>query len=1127
MTLVTPPPLDQEDDEMLVPHSDFATEGPQPMEVAPAETANTVDAQAVDDPPSARFTWTIENFARLNTKKLYSEVFYVGGYKWRVLIFPKGNNVDHLSMYLDVADSATLPYGWSRYAQFSLAVVNQIHNKFTVRKDTQHQFNARESDWGFTSFMPLSELYDPSRGYLVNDTIVVEADVAVRRVTDYWSHDSKKETGYVGLKNQGATCYMNSLLQTLYHIPYFRKAVYHMPTTENDMPSGSIPLALQSLFYKLQYSDTSVATKELTKSFGWDTYDSFMQHDVQELNRVLCEKLEDKMKGTVVEGTIQQLFEGHHMNYIECINVDYKSTRKESFYDLQLDVKGCRDVYASFDKYVEVERLEGDNKYHAEQYGLQDARKGVLFIDFPPVLQLQLKRFEYDFMRDTMVKINDRYEFPLQLDLDREDGKYLSPEADRSVRNLYTLHSVLVHSGGVHGGHYYAYIRPTLSEQWFKFDDERVTKEDMKRALEEQYGGEEELPQTNPGFNNSPFKFTKYSNAYMLVYIRESDKEKIICNVDEKDIAEHLRIRLKKEQEEKEQKRKEKAEAHLYTIIKVARDEDLLEQLGRDVYFDLVDHDKVRSFRIQKQTPFNLFKEEVAKEFGVPVQFQRFWLWAKRQNHTYRPNRPLTPQEEVQSVGQLREVSNKANNAELKLFLEVESGQDLRPIPPPLKSKEEILLFFKLYDPLKEELRYVGRLFVKSNGKPAEILTKLNELAGFSPDEEIELFEEIKFEPNVMCERIDKKLTFRGSQLEDGDIICFQKSTQVESSEQCRYPDVPSFLEYVHNRQVVRFRSLEKPKEDEFCLELSKLYTYDDVVERLARHLGLDDPSKIRLTSHNCYSQQPKPQPIKYRGMDHLSDMLVHYNQTSDILYYEVLDIPLPELQGLKTLKVAFHDATKDEVVIHTIRLPKQSTVGDVINDLKGKFLILKQVELSHPNVELRLLEVFYHKIYKIFPLNEKIENINDQYWTLRAEEIPEEEKNLGPHDRLIHVYHFMKDTAQNQVQVQNFGEPFFLVIHESETLAEVKVRIQKKLQIPEEEFSKLIFFLAHKTVGILHFYLWVVLNTFRIRMSFPVAFREGMSMVLGNSTLDWSTQTTLQKGHMQPIRIDTHLRSQ
>ena len=38
---------------------------------------------------------------------------------------------------------------------------------------------------------------------------------------------------------------------------------------------------------------------------------------------------------------------------------------------------------------------------------------------------------------------------------------------------------------------------------------------------------------------------------------------------------------------------------------------------------------------------------------------------------------------------------------------------------------------------------------------------------------------------------------------------------------------------------------------------------------------------------------------------------------------------------------------------------------------------------------------------------------------------------------------------------MQNFGEPFFLVIHEGETLAEIKVRIQKKLRVPDEDFSK------------------------------------------------------------------------
>ncbi|EFJ18164.1 hypothetical protein SELMODRAFT_113245, partial [Selaginella moellendorffii] len=774
--------------------------------VSQAETVPVSgESRAAEDPLCGKFTWPIENFSKITIKKYYSDPFVIGGYKWRILVFTQGNNVDCLSMYLDVADSASLSYGWSRFAQFNLAVINQFDPKLSIRKDTQHHFNAKESDWGFTSFMPLHDLYDPGRGYLVNDTLILEADVNVRKMIDSFSYDSKKETGFVGLKNQGATCYMNSLLQTLYHLPFFRKAVYHMPTTEHDVPSSSIPLALQSLFYKIQYSDTSVATKDLTRSFGWDTYDSFMQHDVQELNRVLCEKLEDKMKSTAVEGTIQQLFEGHHMNYIECINVDYKSTRKESFYDLQLDVKGCKDVYASFDKYVEVEKLEGDNKYHAEQHGLQDARKGVLFVDFPPVLQLQLKRFEYDFVRDTMVKINDRYEFPLQLDLDKENGKYLSPDADRSVRNLYSLHSVLVHSGGVHGGHYYAFIRPTLSDQWYKFDDERVTKEETKRVLEEQYGGEEELPQANPGFNNTAFKFTKYSNAYMLVYVRECDKDRIICNVDEIDIAEHLRVRLKREYDDKEKKRKEKSEAHLYTVIKVVtREDDISEQIGRDIFFDLVDHDRIHSFRVLKQLPFAKFKEEVSKEFNVPVNCQRFWLWAKRQNHTYRPSRPLNEQEESQMVGNIKETAtNKTYNGELRLFLEIQKAQDTYiPLSPSEKTKDDILLFLKLYIPDKEDLRYAGKLMVKANGRAADIVEKLNEIAGYPSGEEILLFEEIKFDPNVMCEPIDKKLTFRDSQLEDGDIICFQKAVSKEDSQQLSLPNVAMFLEHVRSRQV-------------------------------------------------------------------------------------------------------------------------------------------------------------------------------------------------------------------------------------------------------------------------------------------------------------------------------------
>ena len=64
-------------------------------------------------------------------------------------------------------------------------------------------------------------------------------------------------------------------------------------------------------------------------------------------------------------------FEGTTINYIACLNVDYKSEREEAFQDLQLNVKGCKDVYDSFDEYCEPEVMDGQNQYQAEGHGLQ------------------------------------------------------------------------------------------------------------------------------------------------------------------------------------------------------------------------------------------------------------------------------------------------------------------------------------------------------------------------------------------------------------------------------------------------------------------------------------------------------------------------------------------------------------------------------------------------------------------------------------------------------------------------------------------------------------------------------------------------------------------------------------
>ncbi|XP_061372130.1 MATH domain and coiled-coil domain-containing protein At3g58270-like [Gastrolobium bilobum] len=140
-----------------------------------------MENQQVMDIALEKFTWKIEAFSKVNTKKLSSKSFKVGGNRWKIILYPKGRDVDHLSLYITVADSLP-PYGWSRFAYFRLALINQVDNNKSIVKETQQKFNAGNNGWGSPSFIPLSEFHDPSQGYLVNDTCIIEVHLSVSKV---------------------------------------------------------------------------------------------------------------------------------------------------------------------------------------------------------------------------------------------------------------------------------------------------------------------------------------------------------------------------------------------------------------------------------------------------------------------------------------------------------------------------------------------------------------------------------------------------------------------------------------------------------------------------------------------------------------------------------------------------------------------------------------------------------------------------------------------------------------------------------------------------------------------------------------------------------------------------------
>ena len=190
-----------------------------------------------------------------------------------------------------------------------------------------------------------------------------------------------------------------------------------------------------------------------------------------------------------------------------------------------------KNLYDSFKDYVSVDVLDGEYKYPAGRFGLQVAKKGVIFESFPPVLHVILKRYQYDIQQDGMIKINDRHEYPFEIDLD----EFLDANADRSQPWIYKLHGVLVHSGGLHGGRYWALIKPDRETRWLKFDDDRVTPVTDKEVLEENYG-KGALSGVPPDLQrNQARDVTGFTSAYVLVYIRESAIDKVLapCTVDD------------------------------------------------------------------------------------------------------------------------------------------------------------------------------------------------------------------------------------------------------------------------------------------------------------------------------------------------------------------------------------------------------------------------------------------------------------------------------------------------------------------------------------------------------------------------------------------------------------------
>lgn len=148
-----------------------------------------------------------------------------------------------------------------------------------------------------------------------------------------------------------------------------------------------------------------------------------------------------------------------------CLECGNDRRRPDPFLDLMLSVKGFKDVGKSMEDQFAFQTFDGDDKLSCDICGKRTAsQKGQCITKLPPVLSLSLNRIEMDYQTWKRNKINDRFEFPLELDV--------SPYVDADLRNkismateaVYELKAIVIHRGGPYGGHYYAYMKDDLMQ---------------------------------------------------------------------------------------------------------------------------------------------------------------------------------------------------------------------------------------------------------------------------------------------------------------------------------------------------------------------------------------------------------------------------------------------------------------------------------------------------------------------------------------------------------------------------------------------------------------------------------------------------------------------------------------
>ena len=382
------------------------------------------------------------------------------------------------------------------------------------------------------------------------------------------------------------------------------------------------------------------------------------------------------------------------------------------------------------------------------------------------------------------------------------------------------------------------------------------------------------------------------TSAYMVVYVRDAEINDVLCEVKDSDVNKLFLHHLERER---------KAEARLERLSLEAVDNICVKVFGNDEMgaktceLGTPDVDNMlipKEYRVPRGMMWSEFASKLVDCTGWQEGSFRLWLCVYV-NRSYLRMDCIYPlrQEGETKLRNMKDAINFAYNPHRlggnlhhdELYIYMERSNAFNQPLPYLDYERKILMFVKEYDAEQSKLIFKGHMFVDFEEDLCESIARSAKRLLQIPDEawiwaDIRSERLLLLHGNDLCLASEKLFPHgRASLIQtDGFSVVVQRAQPPEVLNNLPYPRASDYCADLVQRLKIDFYDKDNTQKVEYSAYFNQKTSFVDVVEELARHLGVDNPTKIQLYRLNVQNGISSVIRTRGPGTVKIEDSLAH-----------------------------------------------------------------------------------------------------------------------------------------------------------------------------------------------------------------------------------------------------------